>query len=209
MNELDLLKKHWNKDHQYPKVSSETFSKIIHKSSSSSVKWIFIISMIEFFLGFILMLYMTFFSKSNHEMMANLPYFEIFSWVSSAIFYVIIITFIIRFYRLYSQIRITDNTKNLMNSIIQTRKVVKNYILFNISIFFVFFIIGGIVGVFFTPREGFDQVTGFIKTTIIFVLVFMATFGAFLFWLVYKLIYGWLLRKLDRNFKELQMKEKE
>ena len=55
MDELDLLKKDWKKqDKSLPHLSYDELYKMIWKRSSSIVKWIFIISIIEFFLGAIL-----------------------------------------------------------------------------------------------------------------------------------------------------------
>ncbi len=46
MEELDLLKDNWNKNTE-PKFTKEEIYKMILKKSSSSVKWIFIVSIIE------------------------------------------------------------------------------------------------------------------------------------------------------------------
>ncbi|WP_166769784.1 hypothetical protein [Flavobacterium psychrophilum] len=48
MKELDLLKKDWNRNDNYPKFSEQEIYVMLHKNSSSSVKWIFYISVIEF-----------------------------------------------------------------------------------------------------------------------------------------------------------------
>ena len=49
MDELELLKKDWKKDNsKYPKLSYDEIYKMILKKSSSIVKWIFIISLLEF-----------------------------------------------------------------------------------------------------------------------------------------------------------------
>ena len=49
MDELELLKKDWQKeDSKYPKLSYNDIYKMILKKSSSIVKWIFIISLMEF-----------------------------------------------------------------------------------------------------------------------------------------------------------------
>ena len=49
MDELELLKKDWQKeDSKYPKLSYDEIYKMILKKSSSIVKWIFIISLLEF-----------------------------------------------------------------------------------------------------------------------------------------------------------------
>ncbi len=49
MDELELLKKDWQKeDSKYPKLTYNEIYKMILKKSSSIVKWIFIISLLEF-----------------------------------------------------------------------------------------------------------------------------------------------------------------
>ena len=49
MKELDLLKKDWKKNaDSFEQVSESEIYKMIHRKSSSIVKWIFIISIIEF-----------------------------------------------------------------------------------------------------------------------------------------------------------------
>ena len=49
MDELELLKKDWKKnDAQFKQVSENEIYGMLHKSSSSIVKWIFIISIVEF-----------------------------------------------------------------------------------------------------------------------------------------------------------------
>ena len=48
MKELERLKKDWNKNQNFPELSKEEIYKFLHKKSSSIVKWIFIISLLEF-----------------------------------------------------------------------------------------------------------------------------------------------------------------
>ena len=49
MKELDLLKKDWKKnENSFEQVSEKEIYKMIHKKSSSIVKWILIISILEF-----------------------------------------------------------------------------------------------------------------------------------------------------------------
>jgi hypothetical protein len=35
MDELDVLKQHWNKDNNFPKINREEIKEMLHKSSSS------------------------------------------------------------------------------------------------------------------------------------------------------------------------------
>ena len=52
MDDLDLLKKDWKKQEKnLPHLSYDEIYKMIWKRSSSIVKWIFIISIVEFLLG--------------------------------------------------------------------------------------------------------------------------------------------------------------
>ncbi len=49
MDELELLKKDWETSSKnYPELNNEELYKLIYKRSSSIVKWIFIISLLEF-----------------------------------------------------------------------------------------------------------------------------------------------------------------
>ena len=47
MKELDLLKKDWQKNDAFEQVSEVDIYKMLHKKSSSIVKWIFIISILD------------------------------------------------------------------------------------------------------------------------------------------------------------------
>ena len=122
MDELDLLKKHWKKDEtSFEQVSEKQIYKMIHKSSSSIVKWIFIISILEFSLWTIL----SFFMKDEKVMKEFDAYhvdhimtpFMIIGYVGLAYFFY-------QFYMNYRKISATDNVQKLINTIIKTRKKV-------------------------------------------------------------------------------------
>lgn len=51
MEELDFLKSHWQKKESFPQIEANEIRNMLHKSSSSIVKWIFIISILEFVFG--------------------------------------------------------------------------------------------------------------------------------------------------------------
>ena len=48
MEELELLKKDWQENQKFPKLSKQEIYALLHKKSSSIVKWIFILSLVEF-----------------------------------------------------------------------------------------------------------------------------------------------------------------
>ncbi len=209
MEELDLLKKHWKKESDLPKISKDEIGVIIHKKSSSVVKWIFIISVIELLLGFVLLFFMNSEDKSVIALIEKnsfLKFIDKFSYV----LYVVIIYFIYRFYTMYRKISVGDNTTKLMENIMQTRKVVKHYMLFNITTFFLMCVsVSWIVIQDRIYNEGFSQHhLSSIQFVILYaVMFFIIAVMTVIFWLIYKLIYGYFLRKLQKNYNELKNNE--
>ena len=209
MEELDLLKKHWKKEDDLPKISKDEIGVIIHKKSSSVVKWIFIISVIELLLGFVLLFFMNSDDKSMVLLMEKnsfLKFIDKFSYV----LYVVIIYFIYRFYTMYRKISVGDNTTKLMENIMQTRKVVKHNMLFNVTAFFLMWVsVSWIVIQDRIYNDGFSQHhLSSIQFVILYaVMFFIIAVMTVIFWLIYKLIYGYFLRKLLKNYNELKNNE--
>ncbi|TGD59233.1 hypothetical protein [Flavobacterium humi] len=212
MEELDVLKKDWNKINNYPRVSEQEIYAMLHKNSSSTVKWIFIISIIELSFGIVLGIIMSFtkFDAENIKLLKGLGIYDYYRF-SNVVIYIVILYFITRFYIMYKRVSTTDNTKSLMNNILKTRRVVKNYILFNIITFAVLFISLGSYVFEKGMEKGFLENGG--KANEISLSFHLISFGVFfivatifvgLFWLIYNLIYGRLLRKLNKNFNELK-----
>jgi hypothetical protein len=213
MKELDLLKKDWKKNSDsFVQVSENEIYKMIHQKSSSVVKWIFIISVIELGLGLFLGLILSF-TKYDEKNVAFIKQLGIYGYylAVTVILYIVIVYFIYKFYSMYRKIAVDDNTKKLISTILKTRKVVKQYIAFNLTSFAVLFIIFG--GYMF--YEGYLQ--GAIKNGTnhpqmplnialisMAVLILMTAFLTFSFWLFYKLIYGILLKRLQNNYEELK-----
>lgn len=209
MDELDLLKKHWKKDEtSFEQVSEKQIYKMIHKSSSSIVKWIFIISILEFSLWTIL----SFFMKDEKVMKEFDAYhvdhimtpFMIIGYVGLAYFFY-------QFYMNYRKISATDNVQKLINTILKTRKKVYQYVWFNIiyaicSIFIVFFIQFNydqkLINSLNTARENGD---GLVLNVILFfgALVIIGLLVGFI-WLFYRVVYGILLKRLYKNYEELK-----
>ena len=81
MEELDLLKKAWQKDsHKFEQVSETEIYKMLHTKSSSIVKWIFYISLFELGFGFILSLVMSFtkYDTRNVELLKKWNIYEVY-----------------------------------------------------------------------------------------------------------------------------------
>ena len=137
MKELDLLKKDWKKNaDSFIQISESEIYKMIHKKSSSIVKWIFIVSIIELGLGLVLGLILSFtkYDEKNVELIKHLGVYGYYI-TATVLLYAVILYFIFKFYTMYRKIAVDDNTKKLISTILKTRKVVKQYIAFNLSFF--------------------------------------------------------------------------
>ncbi|NHM03007.1 hypothetical protein [Flavobacterium difficile] len=207
MDELELLKKDWKKnDGQFKQVSENEIYGMLHKSSSSIVKWIFIISIIELLLGPLLGILL---SSKEYNLMLERYHLKTVILIFSIINYTVILYFIYKFYTNYKRINATDSVNHLLKNIIDTRKTVKHYITYNLSMGVVlFFIVFGSQAIY-EPKIvklihdiGGDSNKGYI---IVFGIYFVITIVVMFFvWLFYRLIYGILLRRLKRNYNELQ-----
>lgn len=211
MEELDLLKKYWNKS-EYPKIQTNELKKMIQKRSSSTVKWILIISILEFVFWLCLNIFSGLSEYSDNVVREfgekNYNLIHSIEWVSYVTFYPVIIYFMVRFFRLYRSISVTDNTKNLTESILTTNKLVKKYIGFNVFFILISSLIGGTIGILIQNQEGFTPINWVVNIiTIFFLLIFIAVVTGII-WLFYKLLYGWLLKRLNKNYQELVKMEK-
>ncbi|UXD69022.1 hypothetical protein MUK51_17715 [Sphingobacterium faecium] len=204
MDELDQFKKQWQEDENFIKVDQTDIKTMLHKSSTSIVKWIFMISLIELSLGIILSLLLP---SSNRD---ELPFFHFVDYASEVVFYCAIAYFIYNFFKSYTNISSTSSTKNLLSRILETRKHVENYIKFNIYFimysFFISFVELAIRKINLANQWG----ANFLKVIAIAVLItLVACLFISIFKFYYKIVYRRLLKKLNNNYEELTRLEQE
>lgn len=201
MKELDLLKKDWQKNDTFEQVSEVDIYKMLHKKSSSIVKWILIVSILEFVVlnGISLLL-----NDPKYDAFMRLhPFLNFLEKFN----YAVIIVFIYFFYRNFKSISVLNSSKTLIKHILKTRKIVTYYIYWNIFI-------GGITGAL-SGIEGFNEGynsssrqlenngnTGLEANCITIIVVALLIMGGI--WLFYKLLYGRFLSKLKENYIELK-----
>ncbi|WP_375605207.1 hypothetical protein [Flavobacterium davisii] len=212
MEELDLLKKNWNNTNNFPKMTEENIYAMLHKNSSSAVKWIFIISVIEFLLGIILSFSFSLNKNSKEDLFLekiHLP--EIYLNIVTGISYIVILYFIYNFYISYKKIEVLNSTKQLMKNIFIVRKIVKQYIIFNLSLFAIIhsylFGYGVYIGIsdHFNKNSATTHLNEYIILMIsIFISLLLTGLMIGIFLLIYNFLYGRLLRKLKKNYHELE-----
>lgn len=209
MDELELLKKDWNKERaDFKSYSDSDIYPMLHKKSSSIVKTLFYISMAEL-VFWILMNFLPFIlsdkMKAQLEDMSH-------SWIYiglNVLSYAVIILFVYLLWTAHKAISVTDNAKKLMESILKTRKIIKYYVIYNLLIA----LISIPVSLYFSINEHpeiSEQLRnaspGQLGTIIVVTTIITALFLVFI-WLFYKLIYGILIKRLNRNYNELKKLE--
>ncbi|MGZ9676369.1 hypothetical protein [Flavobacterium sp. GNP001] len=198
MKELDLLKKDWQRsENSFEQVSADAIYQMIHKKSSSVVKWILIVSILEFVLLNGISFFMN--SKEYDAFVLAHPIIKTIEIIN----YAVIFGFIVLFFRNYRLISTLTSAKELIKQILTTRKVVKFYILWNI-------VFGGLTGTY-TAIEGFNEgqkaansQAELLDSENIIVILIFALIIMGLIWCFYKLIYGSFLSRLSKNYSELK-----
>ena len=210
MDELELLKKDWEKkDPAHKKLSAEDLYPILHKKSSSIVKTLFFISVGEL-IFWILVNTIPYFTSDSYQDRLNSIYTNEYVFTGlTVISYIVILLFVYLLFKAHKSISVTDSAKNLMENILKTRKVIKYYVIYNLVMAFVSMVIGVYIGIFHDPEvsatvANFSNKQLFITYT--FIVVATAVF-VLIIWLFYKLLYGLLLKRLNRNYKELKKLE--
>jgi hypothetical protein len=206
--DLSNYKKVWkNQPEGKNKISALEIYKMTQSKSNSIVKWIFIIGLLEFVFWFAI----NYLGTKNGALE---PYekLNLISFIDNVSYfhYVVVVLFLILFYRNFSLISTIDNTKTLMKNILLVRKTVKWYVYYNLINVVVFSIILNIL-IFNTPdginilsgidNESFNQehmTSVFIIAQIVVIAIMLLILRLF-----YYLLYGILLKKLNKNYKEL------
>lgn len=205
MKELDLLKKDWQKKDAFEQVSEGEIYKMLHMKSSSIVKWIFIISILEILLWTSISVFF-----NTDDYLKNTKYDELAIYFQALNFfnYGVILVFIYLFYKNYVTISTTVSTKQLMKDILKTRKTVQCYVWYNLGMVALSLMIGFFIAFTSNPEVMIlrDKIASDGKVMAITIGILVLTIAVFLsvFWLFYRLLYGILLKRLYRNYNELK-----
>ena len=210
MDELDILKKDWNKEKpEHKKLSTQDIYPMLQKKSSSIVKTLFYISIAELLFWILINTIPYFTSDSYREQLDAIYTNEYVFTAINIVTYGIILLFIYLLFKAHKAISVTDNAKILMESILKTRKVIKYYVIYNLVVAFISIIAGIYFAIAHDPKlaDTFTHLGR--KQTLIVYSIFIAATAIFVFaiWLFYKLLYGLLLKRLNRNYKELKKLE--
>ena len=203
MDLLDNYKKAWdNQPEEIKRISALEIYKMTQAKSSSIVKWIFVIGLLEF--AFMILSPFVFDISNDEKILVEMEIYE-FVQISQYLAIPVLFYFLFLFYKNYKNISSIDNTKKLMTKIKKTRRTVRNYVIFNL-LYIVYLAAIITFGMVMTPQGNFENTPGWI---IVLIMILVTIIMLFLFWGFYQLLYGILLNKLNRNYIELAKLDQE
>lgn len=200
--ELENLRKAW-KEQKTASFDKEAILAMLKKKSSSVAKWIFIVSICEFALMLALSVL---FPKDNTESLG--VSYNLVSDVVDIVGYFLIFVFMFLFFLNYRRIKSKDDVATLLSNILRTRKTVEYYIYSNI-VLFVFFSIYNIYWLFHSkfPLFTWEDSTVSQKAMLAFFIfggILITVVFIILIYLFYRLLYGFLLKRLRKNYNEIK-----
>jgi len=203
MDLLDNYKKAWeNQPEEITRISTSGIYKMTQAKSSSIVKWIFVIGLLEF--AFMILSTFVFDISNDEKILVEMEIYE-FVQISQYLTIPVLFYFLFLFYKNYKNISSIDNTKKLMTKIKKTRRTVRNYVIFNL-LYIVYLAAIITFGMVMTPQGNLENTPGWI---IVLIMMLVTIIMLFLFWGFYQLLYGILLNKLNRNYIELAKLDQE
>jgi len=129
--------------------------------------------------------------------------FEIIYLIIKSLSLLITAYFVYKFYQNYRQIKIEENLKGLITRIIHFKKTVNAFIL--ISIVLLVVVTTVFIGfIFYSLNSQSIEVNTPTLTGFLIGIVLSTALTVTLVWLYYKLVYGIIMRKLDKNLKQLK-----
>lgn len=218
--DIDHLKKTWQEQDVPPKYNSTEIESMLNKSSRNYVKYILWISVAEFFVILCMNLYYLFIGndsksfinilsklgvKESADLNANFNHLylglKVISLVMTAFF-------VIQFYRTYIKINVESNLKKLILQIIKFKKTVHLFILVNIGLLILYTITIAIFTFWVLSEQHIElnhpTLIGFYVGIFLMMII-----SILLIWVYYRLAYGIILKKLEKNLGELQKIEGE
>ncbi len=209
MDELEILKKDWKKNENiFDQVTEKEIYGMLHKRSSSIVKWILIISVLELLLWSGIS-FLT--SDESYSKTLKAYHLDTIMPVITIINYGVILFFIYLFFKNYKAINTTDTVKQLMQNILKTRKTVQYYVWYNIGMTIFSFVLVFIFQFMYDKNietlvekmsDSFSPSMFYFLMILIYITVITVFIG--LIWMFYKVLYGILMRRLQKNYYELK-----
>ncbi|MEI7486892.1 MAG: beta-carotene 15,15'-monooxygenase [Chryseobacterium sp.] len=213
--DLDSFKKTWQEQPVQQKYDNNEILKMLNRKSRNYVKYIFWISVFEFLLFSVMGLFYFFQgeetngflnvleklgAKKTPEVENNFDNIYLGLKILSLL---VTAYFVYKFYQNYRKIKIEENLKGLITRIIKFKKTVNAFILISILLLVAFTSIFTVFVFYALNSQNIEPANSAVT---IFVIGITLSTGlcVLLISLYYRLVYGIIMRKLDKNLKQLK-----
>lgn len=218
--DLDHLKETWQKQPAPVVYDSPQIESMLNRSSRNYVKYILWISIAEFLIILCANMYYAFAGDDGTDFLKmvqklGLKDVSVFENTLAQLYLglkiislVLTATFVVLFYRNYRKISVEANLRRLILQIIRFKRTVQLFILANIILVIAFTLIVGAFTFYILSQQSVHlthpAILGFAT-----ILAMMMGVSVLLIWVYYRLVYGFILRRLARNLRQLQKIEQE
>ncbi|UOV00108.1 hypothetical protein MUU74_09150 [Chryseobacterium daecheongense] len=213
--DLDSFKKTWQEQPVQQKYDDNEILQMLNRKSRNYVKYIFWISVAEFLFFTVAGLFYLIQDKDSNSFLnilkklgaQNTPEleqtFDDIYLVLKILSLSVTAYFVYKFYQNYRSIKIEENLKKFIINIIRFKKTVNAFILINIVLLIAFTSIL-VCFVFYVLNAQHIELTNSTLTRFMILVVVSTGLSVLLVWIYYRLVYGIILRKLDKNLKQLK-----
>lgn len=213
--DLDSFKKTWQEQPVQEKYDYNEILQMLNKKSRNYVKYIFWISVIEFLFFTLIGLFYIIQGKESNSFINILTKlgvqrtselentFDNIYLVLKVLSLAITAYFVFKFYQNYKVIKIEENLKRFILKIIKFKKTVNAFILINIALLITFTSIFTIF-VFYILNTQNVEITNSTLIGFIAGIIISTTFTVIMVWLYYRVVYGIIIKKLDKNLTQLK-----
>lgn len=213
--DLDSFKKTWQEQPVQEKYDYNEILQMLNKKSRNYVKYIFWISVIEFLFFTLIGLFYIIQGKESNSFINILTKlgvqrtselentFDNIYLVLKALSLAITAYFVFKFYQNYKVIKIEENLKRFILKIIKFKKTVNAFILINIALLITFTSIFTIF-VFYILNTQNVEITNSTLIGFIAGIIISTAFTVIMVWLYYRVVYGIIIKKLDKNLTQLK-----
>lgn len=213
--DLDSFKKTWQEQPVQPKYDNNEILKMLNNKSRNYMKYIFWISVVEFLFFSVLGVFYLIQSNESDTFLSILEKMgvhkdsQLVTKLDNIYLIVKILSlvvtgfFVLKFYQNYRKIKIEEDLKAFITRIITFKKTVNAFILTNIGLLLI--LISTLIGfAFYILNVQNIEINNSAFTGFIVGIIVGTILCVILIWAYYRLVYGIIMNRLDKNLSQLK-----
>ncbi|MDH6250725.1 membrane protein implicated in regulation of membrane protease activity [Chryseobacterium sp. H1D6B] len=213
--DLDSFKKTWQEQPVQQKYDNSEILQMLNKKSRNYVKYIFWISVVEFLFFSVMGIFYLMQGEESNSFLKVLEKlgaqktpevkhnFATIYLILKVLSLLVTAYFVYKFYQNYRKIKIEEDLKGFIIRIIKFKKTVNAFILISILLLIAFTSIFTAF-IFYALNSQSIELNNSTLTGFIIGIVLSTGLSVLLIWLYYRVVYGIIMKRLDKNLKQLK-----